>query len=117
MTKTIALILIAGAFGTGTASAQPPVTVYGSDSPSVRVSYADLDLSSASGIARIHSRVRGAASDLCLEPIKEPVGLSMMRTLCYRSAVDSGFAQVDRIVADKLAGKANLATAIVIVSR
>ena len=117
MTKTIALLLIAGALGTGTAGAQPPVTVYGSNAPSVTVSYADLDLSSASGIARIHNRVRGAASDLCLEPTKETLSFSLMRTMCYRSAVDSGFAQIDRIVADKLAGKASLATAIVIIAR
>jgi UrcA family protein len=116
MTKTIAMFLIAAGLGTGIASAET-VTVYGSTAPSVRVSYADLNLASHQGMARLQNRVRAAASDLCLESGKNPLAFEMKRKTCFRTAVDSGFAQIDRLVADQLAGNTSPAIAIVIAAR
>lgn len=117
MTKTYALALIAIGLGAGVASAEPPVTVYGSSAPTARVSYADINLASARGVDRLRSRVRSAASDICLEPVKEDLEVSSARKMCYRTAINDGFSQIDRLVADHLAGKASLTTAILISAR
>lgn len=117
MTKTFALVLIAAGLGAGVASAQPPVTVYGSNAPTARVSYADINLASERGIEKLQNRVRAAASDLCLESGWEDVSMSSARTICYRTATHDGFSQIDRLVAEKMAGKASLASAILISAR
>ena len=117
MTKTFALSLIAAGLGAGVASAQPPVTVYGSNAPTAHVSYADINLASVSGVKKLQNRVRGAASDLCLEPVKEDLDVSTARIMCYRTAVDDGFAKIDRLAADRLAGRASLTSAILISAR
>ena len=117
MTKTFALVLIAAGLGAGVASAQPPVTVYGSNAPTARVSYADLNLASERGVAKLQNRVRAAASDMCLEPVREDLSMSIARTVCYRTAVNDGFSQIDRLVTDRIAGKASLTTAILISAR
>ena len=117
MTKTYALMLIAAGLGAGIASAQPPVTVYGSHAPTARITYADINLASASGVKKLQNRVRAAASDLCLEPVKEDLNVSTARMMCYRTATGDGFAQIDRLVADKMAGRASLTTAILISAR
>ncbi|MDV3257829.1 MAG: UrcA family protein [Sphingomonas sp.] len=117
MTKSFALTLIGLGFGAGIAAAQPPVTVYGSTAPSARVSYADINLTSAEGIATLKGRVRSAASDICLEPVREDIDLNMARKMCYRTAIRDGFSQVDRLVSDRLAGKTSLTTAILISAR
>lgn len=117
MTKTFALALIAAGLGVGVASAQSPVTVYGSTAPTARVSYADLNLASASGVQRLRNRVRSAASDLCLEPVREDLAVSIARITCYRTAINDGFSQIDRLAADKLAGKSSLTSAILITAR
>lgn len=117
MTKTFALVLIATGLGAGIASAQPPVTVYGPSAPTARVSYADINLSSERGVKAFQSRVRAAASDLCLDPAWEDLSASTARKICYRTAVHDGFSQIDRLVADKMAGNASLASAIQISAR
>ena len=117
MTKIVALTLIAFGLGAGIASAQPPVTVYGTTAPSARVSYADINLASAHGVATLQNRVRGAASDICLAPVREDLSVSTARTMCYRTAVKDGYSQIDQLVSEKLAGKASLASAITISAR
>lgn len=117
MTKTFALILIASGLGMGVAGAQPPVTVYGTSAPTARVSYDDINLASPRGVKKLQSRVRSTASDLCLEPVKEDLKTSAARNICYRTAAADGLAQVDRLVSDRLAGKASLTTAILISAR
>lgn len=114
MTKIVAVTLIAFGLGAGIASAQPPVTVYGTTAPTAKVSYADINLASASGVATLQKRVRGAASDICLEPVREDLAVSTARTMCYRAAVKDGFSQIDQLVSEKLAGNASLTSAILI---
>lgn len=117
MTKTFALTFIAIGLGAGVASAEPPVTVYGTSSPTARVSYADINLASSSGVDRLRNRVRAAASDICLEPVKDDLSVGLARKMCYRTAINDGFTQIDRLVADRLAGKSSLTTAILISAR
>lgn len=99
--KTFALGLIAIGLGTGIASAQ--VTVYGSDVPTARVSFADLDVTSPAGIHRLQNRVRSAAKALCFDNSIDPVWMTMSHNRCYDAALSDGFAQIDRIATDKLA--------------
>lgn len=115
MTK-FALMLIASGLGAGIASAQP-VTVYGSSEPSAVVSYADLNLGSTKGIQRLHNRVRSAASDLCLELTREDLASSLQRTKCYRTAVGDGQMQIDRLVAERLAGQFGTGSTITLSAR
>ena len=115
MTKTYLALLVVGLGGV--ASAQPPVTVYGSNAPTVSVSYADLNISSERGIETLQGRVRAAASGLCLEPVWADVSVSTARTSCYRAAVHDGFAQIKQLASDKMAGKTSLTSAIVISAR
>lgn len=115
MTKTF-LTLIAVGLG-GVASAQPPVTVYGSNAPTASVSYADLNLASERGIQKLQGRVRAAATGLCLEPVWADVSVNAARTTCYRAAVHDGFMQIDRLASEKMAGKASLSSAILISAR
>ncbi len=117
MTKSFILTLIGLGLGTGIAGAQPPVTVYGTTAPSARISYADINLGSAEGIAALKNRVRSAASDICLEPAREDLDVNMARKMCYRTAIRDGFSQVDQLVSDKLAGKSSVTTAIRISAR
>jgi UrcA family protein len=117
MTKSFALILIAAGAGVGIASAQPPVTVYGPSAPSARVSYADINLASSKGVAALQNRVRAAASDLCLEPVKEDLSIATARATCYRTAIHDGFTQIDRLVSERMAGRASMSSAILISAR
>lgn len=117
MTKTFALILIAAGLGTGVASAQPPVTVYGSSAPTARVSYDDINLASSRGVKKLQNRVRATASDLCLESGKEDLRVSTARITCFRTATADGFSQIDRLVSDRMAGKSSLTSAILISAR
>lgn len=117
MNKTFALTLIAAGLGMGVAGAQPPVTVYGSSAPSVRVSYDDINLASSRGVAKLQNRVRAAASDLCLEPGREDLEFRTARITCYRTASADGLQQIDQLVADKMAGRASMASAILISAR
>lgn len=117
MKRIFALTLIAVGLGAGIASAQPPVTVYGTSAPTARVSYADINLASASGVATLQNRVRGAASSICLAPVREDIATSTARIHCFRTAVKDGYSQIDDLVAGKLAGKASLSSAILISAR
>jgi UrcA family protein len=117
MTKTIAMMLIAGGLGTGIAGAQPPVTVYAPTAPSAKVSYADLNMRSEQGVNKLQARVRHAASGLCLIESREMLEVSLKRKGCYDTAVRDGYAKIDQVVAEKMAGKSSLTTAILIVAR
>ena len=66
-------------------------------SPSVRVSYADLDLHSAAGRTRLAGRIESAANSLCAENNVEPLDVKLQQFDCYRIAVTSGFRQMGAI--------------------
>ena len=113
--KSYALFLLAAGLGSGLANAQP-FTVYGPTAPSTRVSYADLNLASDEGVDRLKARIRHAASGLCRSESLEPLSITAVRRNCYRTAVDGAFAKVDQLISDRMAGKASLISATIIVS-
>jgi UrcA family protein len=75
------------------------VIVTTNPAPRATVSITDFNLSSADGVARLKNRIKAAAADLCLTSAVEPVGMRVARAKCYRSAVSSGYRQVDHMVA------------------
>ena len=84
----------------GPAIAQDPVVVEGG-APTARVSYADLDLGSASGIATLNGRIHRAASRLCFEDGRTDIATRLNWTSCYKGALAQAKVQVDRAVADR----------------
>jgi len=70
-----------------------------------RVSYADLDLTTASGAATLEKRVKETAASSCKEiKVDVPVeGWTIDR--CIREATDDAMVQVNKVVADAKAAK------------
>lgn len=84
--------------------------------PSERVTYADLNLASAAGKAMLQGRIRAAAGRVCDlggTPTLEEFGTE---SRCYRTAVDSGFRQMDIVVA-RIQSGAPLAAALVVTAK
>ena len=70
-----------------------------------RVSYADLDLTTAAGAATLEKRVRDTATSSCKEiKVDVPVeGWTIDR--CVREATDDAMVQVNKAIADAKAAK------------
>ena len=70
-----------------------------------RVSYADLDLTTATGAATLEKRVRDAAASSCKEiKVDVPVeGWTIDR--CIREAAEDAMVQVNKAIADAKAAK------------
>jgi len=83
--------------GTAHAASNADIIVV-QDAPSARVSYADLNLGSTAGRARLANRIEAAASELCIERNVEPVSVKLERNRCYRAAVASGERQMQHLV-------------------
>lgn len=82
------------------ATAQPnPILVEGGV-PTASVSYADLDLSSPSGRARLEGRVARAASSLCAEDGRKPVEQETNERRCISTALAKARIDIDRAVAN-----------------
>ena len=111
--KSTSIIMGAAALLSAAANAQP-ITVIGDAPPTARVSFADLNLLSDSGQARLAQRVRTAAGALCLENNVDSIETRMLRKQCYNSAVADGYRQMRTIVASTESG-ASLAAASLIV--
>jgi UrcA family protein len=95
----LSMILIAAVSLTGAAHAASNADiVVVQDSPSARVSYADLNLTSIAGRERLASRIESAASELCTERNVEPLSLKLDRMRCYRAALSSGARQMKGII-------------------
>ena len=109
-TFIVALTLI------GSPAVAGPVIVTGDPAPSATVSIADLQLGSPAGHAKAVSRLRGAASDLCLTTAVESVDARIARGRCYRTALSSGMLQLERIVASARTS-ASLPAAVTLTAR
>ena len=92
-------ITAAAAFAAAPATAQRPVTVYGVPSASVYVSYADLNLSQADGVAALHARIRRAANNLCISDSIMPASILLQERACAAEAVAGAQAQIQRALA------------------
>jgi UrcA family protein len=94
MTRT--LIGIAATMLAASAQAQTTMIII-QDVPSARVSGAGLDLHSAAGRAVMEERVHLAAEALCLDRAIDPLDVRLRQMQCYRTALASGFAQLDAL--------------------
>jgi len=97
--NAIASVVLASAASANTGTE----IVVTSEVPTARISYADLDLQSDAGRAALAKRIESAADDLCTERTVEPVGTTLLRRDCYRTAVASGFTQMGALVTARIA--------------
>ena len=81
------------------AQGDSPVIVEGG-LPTAVVSYADLDLSSSTGLARLNGRISRAASRICTETGRKEIRRQLSEARCFRTAVESAQPQVERLVGD-----------------
>ena len=107
------LLTAAGLSLTIPASAES-LTVTGSMAPTARISLTGLDLDSSSGQSLADDRIRAAANGRCSSSAVESVDVRMARKACHRSALASGRKQLQRLVASKVIGPSQVATAITI---
>lgn len=103
--------------GSSAAFAQPPVIISGEPLPSVRVSYADLDLSRSAAVNLLRLRVRAAARSLCIDGTRNPLTIQMKDRACYVAAVDAADRDIEKAVADRGGGASIAAAAQIIMVR
>lgn len=87
LTMTATMALVVGAIA-GAAWAQAPGVA--NDAPRAHVSFADLNLSSASGRARLNNRISAAAAAMCGPgpSIRDLAGLQSYRA-CLKATISS----------------------------
>jgi UrcA family protein len=105
--KTLVQIasVIALTFAAGAAAA-PPIVVEGEQQPTASVSYADLDLGTAAGRARLDSRIRRAAKHLCLDEGVRDLADRLDQKSCLNFAVASARPQIEQAIV--MAGRSPL---------
>ena len=81
------------------ATAEPPVFVTGETLPSIRVSYADLNLGQTKDVDRLRARVRRAAHSLCFDATRDPLALGDLERTCFKAARANANARIDEVVA------------------
>jgi len=97
--------------GSTPAGAQEIVVV---SAPFERVGYADLDLSSSAGTARLEARIRRAAENVCIENYVKPIATAQLERNCFEAAVADGLSQAEPLIGAARAGRV-LASANIIV--
>jgi UrcA family protein len=65
------------------------------EAPSTLVRYDDLNLNSKAGVAKLHSRIRGAAEIVCVSLDSRALGLREYYDRCITDAVAHAVAAVD----------------------
>ena len=105
--------------GAAPAFSQPIVATAPSGEVEVaKVSYADLDLDSEVGLARLDSRLRGAARSVCdVRPEFENLVREMATGRCYRSALSRGREAGKEIIAAQQAGTPMTLASAIMISR
>lgn len=94
-----ALVILGAGFFTGQALAGPS-----DNTPSVTVSYADLNLANSAGIRRLHRRIETAARTVCGHYFNSQVlELREASRTCYKTAVKTAMekAKIEENVAQK----------------
>lgn len=100
----------------GTAVAQPPIVVSTDPLPMERVSYADLNLASASGKTTLQHRIRSAAENVCYVTNDRNLDKFVPERRCFNAAYNGGIQQMDNIVLAQSRNDASMATAALVVS-
>jgi UrcA family protein len=98
----------------GTAVAQPPIIVTMEPVPTERVSYADLNLASASGQARLEARIRSAAEHVCFLTNDRSLDKYMPERRCFTTAYNGGVSQMNSLVAAQGSNPSLAAAAITV---
>lgn len=84
----------------------------------VKVSYADLNLASESGMARLDSRLRAAARSVCdVRPEFETTLREMATSRCFRSALSRGRDASEDIIAARKAGVPMAVASAIMITR
>ena len=83
-----------------------PIVIQGDPLPSATVSYADLDLGTDAGRARLDSRIRRAAKQLCLDEGVRDLADRLDQKSCMNFAVASARPQIEQAVV--MAGRSPL---------
>ncbi|HEX5238983.1 MAG TPA: UrcA family protein [Sphingomicrobium sp.] len=82
----------------GSAASAAPILVSVNAVPAAHVSYADINLASAQGRARLEGRIRGAAENLCAATGDRTIEAYLTARVCYDAAVASGLRQMNDAV-------------------
>jgi UrcA family protein len=105
--KTIVQIVGFAALGLAAAApAAPPIVVEGEAQPTATISYADLDLGTAAGRARLDSRIRRAAKHLCLDEGVRDLADRLNQKACLNFAVAGARPQIEQAIV--MAGRSPL---------
>jgi UrcA family protein len=95
----IAIAAAAALFSVVPATAQNgPILIQG-DVPTATVSYADLDIGSQAGRHTLEGRVARAATRLCMDNRRAPVGEMIEQRQCLSTAVRQAAIDIDLAVA------------------
>ncbi|MBV9932295.1 MAG: UrcA family protein [Alphaproteobacteria bacterium] len=97
MTKLIFCLTAQFALGVAGAAAQPGTTA--EPTPAARVSYAELNLSSAGGRHLLNGRIHRAAERLCRDDRVRDLGRHTAGEACVVAAVKSAQSQIARALA------------------
>jgi UrcA family protein len=81
------------------------LVVQGAAAPSARVAYADLDLSSPAGVARLEGRIHAAADRLCIGDGVETLHAKLDAFACRDQAIAAADLQVRRAIDRFAAGE------------
>ncbi|MDO7842535.1 UrcA family protein [Sphingomonas immobilis] len=82
----------------GASSAQASPVLHQEPVPQVRVSYADLDMSSDLGRKKLDRRVRYATDAVCGGVLSRDLSIRMTQTACRRNAMKGAEVQVARVL-------------------
>lgn len=97
----LAVALTAIVVPTTVHAGETPMVVEGiTDRPVKLVSYADLNLANAEGVAQLNRRVRRAAAGLCIDNGVQPLKSAMLGRECYQAAIADAGRQIDLAIAN-----------------
>jgi UrcA family protein len=91
MKFTTALVASILSFTTLDATAAAPT-----DTHSITVEYGDLNLDRPAGVAKLYSRIKGAARQACDEQSNEQMVSKQIYRACVTQAVSTAVARIDR---------------------
>lgn len=109
-------LLVAAAIATA-AGAETPVVVESDTRSIVRVSYADLNLSSPLGRERLHDRVTAAVRAMCQDDNVDSLKIELAERRCYAESIRAAGEQIDRALKARSIGFASGTDSIGIVRR
>lgn len=112
----LALITAAALFASSTLAAQPVVVRANPENlPTIRVSFADLNLASVSGQTRLKNRIGQAAAEVCeYNHTPMPLEEEMDARGCFKQARAGGLLQMKDVLEARALGSAFAANTIVI---